>query len=266
MNPRSIIIMLVTLIVILSAALLVVSIGGDDDDETATDATTTTTSLATTTTVAAPSTTTSTTTTTIPVACSLDGDATTTDDATADATTTTTVATTDDTDDAVATTTVPETTTTIAPTLGPNDSVSTVGLGEVDFGMTVRQAEAAAGTTMIPCGPIGECYRVTPADAPEGISFVVTAGTIERVDIASGPITTRSGVGVGTPQERIVELFGDQIETAINDDSSVDLIFVPQDDQDAQFRVIFTIRDGVVETFRSGRVPQVTEQDPCAEA
>ncbi|MBT7429505.1 MAG: hypothetical protein HN783_06810, partial [Ilumatobacter sp.] len=52
----------------------------------------------------------------------------------------------------------------------------------------------------------------------------------------------------------------------INDDSSVDLIFVPQDEDDAEFRVIFTIRDGVVETFRSGRIPLVLEQSPCAEA
>ena len=64
--------------------------------------------------------------------------------------------------------------------------------------MTVKQAEAAAGTLMIPCSPISSCYRVTPADAPDGIGFVVNEGTIERVDIANGPITTRSGVGVGT--------------------------------------------------------------------
>ena len=255
-NPRSIIAILVTLIVILSAALFVMSWGGDDGDgETATD--TTTTTLATTTTTTEAPTTTSTTTTTIPVDCVVDG---TGDDTAASTTTTTTTEAPADEDDTDGTTT-----TSIAPNLGPNDSVSTVGLGEVDFGMTVRQAEAAAGTTLIPCGPVGECYRVTPAVAPEGISFLVTAGTIERVDIASGPITTRSGVGVGTDQDRIIELFGDQIETAINDDSSVDLIFVPQDEQDAQFRVIFTIRDGVVETFRSGRVPQVTVQDPCAE-
>ena len=260
MNPRSIIAVLVTLILILAAALVVVTWGGDDDpDDTATETTTTTLGTTTTTTTAAPTTTVATTTTTIPVECGADAES---DDTTAEstttATTTTTTAAADDEDDDTDTST-----TTTVPTISPNDSVSTVGLGEVDFGMTIRQAEVAAGTRMIPCGPIGECYRVTPAVAPAGISFLVTASTIERVDIVSGSITTRSGVGIGTSQERIIELFGDQIETSINDDSSVDLIFVPQDELDAEFRVIFTIRDGVVETYRSGRVPQVTDADPC---
>lgn len=270
-NPRSIIVMLVTLIVILAAALFVVTWGGDDDPGDATADATTTTTLATTTTTTVATTTTTTvtpTTTSIPVECaSDDGDGADTDGTEADdtetSTTTTTTTTTteapdsEDGDDEAATTT-------IVPTIGPSDSVSTVGLGEVDFGMTIRQAEAAAGTRMIPCGPIGECYRVTPAEAPEGISFLVTESTIERVDIVSGPITTRSGVGIGTSQDRIIELFGDQIETAINEDSSVDLIFVPADETDAEFRVVFTIRDGVVENYRSGRVPQVTDADPCA--
>jgi hypothetical protein len=105
---------------------------------------------------------------------------------------------------------------------------------------------------------------VTPAQGPEGISFLVTESTIERVDIVAGPLTTRSGIGIGSPEDEIMNLFGDQIETHVNDDSSVDLIFVPQDESDAEFRVIFTIRDGVVETFRSGRIPQITVQNPCA--
>ena len=70
--------------------------------------------------------------------------------------------------------------------------------------------------------------------------------------------------GAVSSEDEIMNLFGDQIETQVNDDSSVDLIFVPRDESDAEFRVIFTIRDGVVETFRSGRIPQVTVQNPCA--
>ena len=259
-NPRSIIAVLVTIILVLAAALVVVTWGGGDDPgDTATETTTTTLGTTTTTTTAAPTTTVATTTTTIPVECGTSVESVgTTDSTTTSPTTTTTAAASDGEDDDP-----DSSTTTTVPTISPNDSVSTVGLGEVDFGMTIRQAEVAAGTRMIPCGPIGECYRVTPAVAPEGISFLVTASTIERVDIVSGSITTRSGVGIGTSQERIIELFGDQIETSINDDSSVDLIFVPQDERDAEFRVIFTIRDGVVETYRSGRVPQVTDADPC---
>jgi len=237
---------LVAFIVILGAALFVVSwSGGDGDDETVADATTTST-----TSTSTSSTTTSTTTTTIPTECTLDTGA------TADQPSTTIdpddLAYEDDTEDEP-----------VIPTLGANSSISTVGLDTVNFGMTVFQAERAAGTTMTPCEPVSECYRVTPVDAPEGISFVVHEGTIERVDIASGPITTVSGVGIGTEESHIIELFGDQIEREPIDDATTNLVFVPTDETDAAFRVIFTISDGVVQTFRSGRIPLVLDANPC---
>ena len=255
MQPRQIIAVLIAFIAILGAAIFVLTWTGDDGaDDTAVDSTTSTTSSTSTSTT---SSTTSTTTTTIPLNCTVDAPATTTTTEAAD--TTTTVA-----DPADGDADLPdEDEEIIVPTLGPASSISTVGLDTVHFGMTVKQAEAAAGTQMIPCAPVSSCYRVTPTIAPDGISFVVHEGTIERVDIAAGPITTRSGVGVGTAEGRIIELFGDQIERAVNDDSSVDLIFVPADEDDAEFRVIFTIRDGVVETFRSGRVPLVLDKSPC---
>ena len=109
------------------------------------------------------------------------------------------------------------------PSLGPNSSVSTVGLDEVTFGLTVSQAEREAGTAMIPCEPVSECYRVTPQVAPEGISFLVHEGTIERVDIVAGPIETTSGLGIGTSSERLVELFGDRIEREVLGTDTVDL-------------------------------------------
>ena len=245
--------MLVTLIVIVGAALFVVTWSSDDGDE-ATAASTTTLAASTTSSTSTTTTTSAPTTTTIPVECSNEP----TDNAeTSDASTTTTEAAESDGEET-------EAPTTTVLNLGTNDSISTVGLGEVTFGMTVAQAQAAAGTDLINCAPTSDCYRVTPAQGPEGISFLVTDNTIERVDIVAGPLTTRSGIGIGSTEDEIINLFGDRIETQVNDDSSVDLIFVPRDDSDAEFRVIFTVRDGAVETFRSGRIPQVTVQNPCA--
>lgn len=251
---RQIVTVVVALIAIVGAGLFVVSWGDDDDgtegdDAAVGDASSTTTSTS--------STSTSTTTTTIPTRCT-SADAGEPPDTTTPDTTTTVAAIDDATEAGDGVPVAP-----LEPTLGENSSVSTVGLDTVTFGLTVFQAEQAAGTEMVPCEPVGDCYRVTPTDAPAGISFVVTEGTIERVDIAGGPITTRSGIGIGSDESRIVELFGDSLERQVNDDSSVDLIFVPSSETDADFRVVFTIRDGVVETFRSGRVPLVLDTVPC---
>ena len=152
----------------------------------------------------------------------------------------------------------------LVPTLGHNSSLSTVGLDEVSFGLTVSQATQAAGTAMHNCEPVSDCYRVTPEVAPEGISFVVHEGTIERVDIVGdSPITTVSGAGIGTTDEKLDDLFGDRLERVDLGGGIVDVIFVPADENDRGFRVAFTTADGVVESMRSGRVPLVLEPEPC---
>ena len=174
-----------------------------------------------------------------------------------------------------AATTVPATTTTITtvppenpgqfgpPTLSNRSTVSTVGLDEVHFGMTVADAQQAAGTVLVPAGPTGACYHVVPHDAPEGIVFLVHSGTIERVDINSGPITTRSGVGVGSPESMVTDLFGDRIEREVRVDGTVDLVFVPRDAGDQNYRVVFNISEGAVRAFKSGRLPMVMLDTGC---
>lgn len=201
-------------------------------------------------------------TTSIPFACGADPATTSVDTA---PTTTTTFTTTSTAAPGVDPTDTTDSEAPLVPTLGPNSSLSTVGLDRVTFGLTVSQARAAAGTEMTPCEPAGDCHRVTPAVAPNGISFLVHEGTIERVDIAAGsPITTVSGAGIGTTVAELAELFGDQLEEVDLGGGTVDLIFVPSAENDAEFRVAFTTVGGAVETMRAGRLPMVLEDDPCA--
>ncbi len=149
------------------------------------------------------------------------------------------------------------------PTLSNRSTVSTVGLDTVHFGMTVNQAQEAAGTVLVPAGATGACYHVVPFDAPEGIVFLVHQGTIERVEINSGSITTRSGVGVGSPESMVTDLFGDSIEREVRVDGTVDLVFVPRDPGDQNYRVVFNISEGAVRAFKSGRLPQVMLDTGC---
>lgn len=262
---RQIFTVLLALIAIVLAALLVLS-WNDDGGDTVDGGTTTSTSAPAD--DADPDTTSTTSTTTIvpvttsiPVDCGTDpttGESTTTSSTTTEPPTTTTVAEGEEPD-----TDLPDVAT--SPTLGRNSSLSTVGLDTVTFGLTVKQAEDASGHDMLACAPVSECYRVTADGAPQGISFVVDEGTIERVDIVGeSPITTLSGAGIGTTDEELVDLFGEQLERVDLGAGREDVIFVPSDENDQEFRVVFTTSDGVVETMRSGRVPLVLEADPCA--
>lgn len=272
---RQIAIVLLGLIAVLGAGLFILSWGDDDPADDATvddsgDADDTDdgavvdggTDDATTTTTTVPPVTTS-----IPVECGSSPDETveTETTTTTTAATTTTKATDDSGDDDEGDDEADDEEPPLEPTLDRSSSLSTVGLDEVTFGLTVNQATQLAGTPFINCGLVTDCYRVIPEFAPEGISFVVEEGTIERVDIVgNSPITTRSGAGIGTTDEELTALFGDRLERVELGGGQMDVIFVPQDENDQEFRVAFTTVDGVVETMRSGRMPLVLEADPCA--
>ncbi len=153
-----------------------------------------------------------------------------------------------------------------ASSFNADSSVSTVGLDAVVFGMTPASAEAATNSCLIADREVNrDCYYVRPAGGPDGVAFLVTAGTIERVDVFSGTITTRSGVGVGSTEQQVRELFGAQIEDRAHPAvaGGLELLFVPQDEADKQFRVIFEIEAGSVIGYRSGRLPQVDPTSTC---
>lgn len=174
-----------------------------------------------------------------------------------------------ETDVAGATTTAAEessTTTSLGPpALDESSTVSTVGLDEVTFGMSLAGAQAAAGTVFIPEGPAARCTVYVPEQAPGGIRFTIFDGAVERVDIIEGPIRTRSGIGVGSPVADVYARYGAQAQSAPRDDGSgEDIVFVPQDESDAAFRVIFETDGAVVTSFRSGRIPLVLPSTPCS--
>lgn len=149
------------------------------------------------------------------------------------------------------------------PQLSAGSPVSTAGLGAVTFGLTVAQAQNAAGTAMIAQGAESDCYRVVAHRGPEGVTFLVHEGTIERVDIDSGPVTTRSGVGIGTAESTVIDLFGDKIQRQSRPDGSTDLLFVPVDAGDRNYRVVFNIADGTVLSFKAGKIPMVLTDTGC---
>lgn len=150
--------------------------------------------------------------------------------------------------------------------LDNNSSVSTVGLDEVLFGMTVNQAASAAGICLAPEGEaLAACHYVRPVGGPDGVGFMVTNGTIERVDIISGTLTTRSGAGLSSTEQQILDLFPGKIETTAGAFGGNQLAFIPSDADDQQFRVIWeTNAEGQVVAFRSGRLPQVASAAGCS--
>ena len=136
--------------------------------------------------------------------------------------------------------------------------------------MTPEEATVAAGYVLeeeVGLLAGDPCYYL-PADphAP-GVSFMVNNGTVARVDVLTGPVTTRSGAGIGTTEAAVRDLFPEQIEQRQHFyiEGGKYLEFVPVDQADANFRVVFeTDPDGVILTYRAGRLPEVRWVEGCA--
>ena len=145
------------------------------------------------------------------------------------------------------------------PAFTERSKISTVGLDEVFFGMLADEAAAAAGTVWETDGATtSSCYVVTPANGPAGVSFTIWSGTVERVDVSTELITTRSGAGVGSTPDGLRELFGDLLDET----DPARVVFIPADDEDAEFRINFDIENGAVTSYSAGRLP-IVDLDGC---
>ena len=148
------------------------------------------------------------------------------------------------------------------PKLTDASTVTTAGIGPLTFGMTVALAQPAIGTRLLTesgRAPSGECYYVKPEKGPTGLFMMVSKSTIERLDIKSGSVKTRSGLGIGTTLEQLKTALKEQLQ--INGNTAV---FVPTSANDANYRVIFETNGTTVTSFRAGKVPEVTNPVGCA--
>ncbi|MGI0492790.1 hypothetical protein ACN4EG_13485 [Alkalinema pantanalense CENA528] len=147
--------------------------------------------------------------------------------------------------------------------------VGTNGLGPVLVGMTVAEAEKAAGRKFNTDkeGPNGiACLYSQPQGLP-GVGFMVVDGRIARIDVWSNrKITTFRGAKIGDSEARIKQLYGKQIQVQQHeyDPKGHYLVFVPKDKADRNFRVVFETDGQKVTRFRSGKLPEVEYVEGCA--
>ena len=151
------------------------------------------------------------------------------------------------------------------PAFTGSSKLSTVGLDEVFFGDTVEDAGIKASTEWVGLpagGTVPQCYTVQPAGGPAGLVFTVLDGRIERVDITNAAITTLSGAGVGSTQAQLFDLFDERLEETESDAGS-EIMFVPTDAEDRDFRIIWSLDGVAAASMRAGRLPGVLSTSPC---
>ncbi len=154
--------------------------------------------------------------------------------------------------------------------LTENSKLVMNGIGGIKVGMTIKQAEKAAGISLvIPRGfkPNKDCYYVEPKKYPKGISFMVTEYKISRVDIwENKKITTFKGAKLDDSEARIKSLYPKQIKVTPHkyNPQGHYLTFIPQDSADKNYRIVFETDGKKVVRFRSGKLPDVEFIEGCA--
>jgi len=156
--------------------------------------------------------------------------------------------------------------------LDDSSKLSLRGLGPVEGGMSLAEAEEAAGVPLTyevsPAG-FGDCGYASP---PPGlgldeVSFMVLDGRIARADVYGPPIATVSGVRVGDPESAVMAVYGDQIRVEPHPYAYPNghyMIVEPTSDADSGYRLIFETDGTVVTRMRSGLADAVDLIEGCA--
>src|SRR5262249_13571045 len=130
----------------------------------------------------------------------------------------------------------------------PNSIASDKGLwrvglrtfGPVRHGMALSEASRALGEHLSVNDP--QCDYVHPRALPPGTALMVIEGHVERVDIDTTGILTRSGVGIGSTEADIRRAYPDQIDVTEHPYTGPEghyLSYVPRSAADSAFGLIF---------------------------
>ncbi|WP_008308486.1 hypothetical protein [Leptolyngbya sp. PCC 6406] len=147
--------------------------------------------------------------------------------------------------------------------------VTLTRLGPLRIGMTVEEGADALGLPLVPLGANagGDCAYYQPNVRNAAIGLMVVDNRIIRIDLWEGsPITTASGLKIGSTEAEVLELYPNQIEITPNPYTEGHVLtFTPVDADLKLYRFVFeTDGSGKVIQYRAGQFPAVTWPDGCA--
>lgn len=128
------------------------------------------------------------------------------------------------------------------------------GIGPVRAGMSLAAAGRALGESLAArYADFERCDFVVPRTAPHGVSLMVIADTVVRVDVEEGAVTTAEGVGIGAPEAWVLDVYRGRVRVEPHPYAGPEghylIVDVPGD---TRHRMIFETDGQRVTSFRAG--------------
>ena len=155
------------------------------------------------------------------------------------------------------------------------------GVGPVQLGMTVEDAERAIGTKLEPRGPAytsDACYQTLRADKKDpGITSVVEDGRITVINVFSSDgqtpeVIDKHRLGIGGTEDGIRRGYGrvkrrlgfyDRGEPPKGDPAYVPEFWIEAESDDGKRTILFVTKAGKITSMATGQKPMVREPEPC---
>lgn len=145
--------------------------------------------------------------------------------------------------------------------------LQTAGLGPIRIGMALEDLRAVGLTPVsIAEASNGQCQYYHIKDYGEPIGLMAIDDQVLRIDVWPGSLTTtRSGIGIGSTEQDLVQAYGKQLEATTNATTlGKTVTFTPQDPGEDIYRLVFeTDAQGRVTQLRAGQFPSVTWSEGC---
>lgn len=138
-------------------------------------------------------------------------------------------------------------------------------IGDIELGSEPPAVAAATNGVAVAVGG-SACYVTSLDGDPYSPLFTFRDDRLVVVQVFTPGLVTLSGVGLGATSAEILAAYGDRIEARpdpAGDPARQLLIFVPSDEENQIYRLVFDLTDDRVTTIRFGATEIVADRPGC---
>jgi hypothetical protein len=149
---------------------------------------------------------------------------------------------------------------------GSNNTVGEDGFGPVRFGTQINEAAQLLGVELKQDDYTDDdsCRYYAPAKGLAGLTFMTSNGIVVRVDVHDTvEIETDRGAKIGDSEAYVLKLYEGRTKVEPRFYGGLPDHYIKVLDENGVARLIFETRNGKIDSYRAGRMPEVEYVEGC---